>query len=269
MIELYHGGDAICAHKVRVALAEKELEWTSHIVRDPRAAEYLELNPGGYVPTLVHNGHVLTESRIISEYLEDAFPSPRLMPATALERHRARLWSKQIDDSLHLGIFVLSFVALGGWGLGQASEEDRQRRLSKDPIKREITLELLENGINSRWVPLAVQRFQKLLNDMEHTLKGHPWLAGDIYSLADADMTAYVHRLNQMRLDVLWAGLPALVDWFQRVRSRPSYEVGILQWITGPEKERYTINSSGVRAAAVHLINENDAKDKNAGEKRH
>jgi len=35
--------------------------------------EFLALNPAGLVPVLVDGGQVLTESRIINEYLEDAY----------------------------------------------------------------------------------------------------------------------------------------------------------------------------------------------------
>ncbi len=62
MLELYHTRDAVCPMKVRIALAEKGVEWESRLNPDMRSPEYLALNPGGYVPTLIHEGNVLTES---------------------------------------------------------------------------------------------------------------------------------------------------------------------------------------------------------------
>ena len=35
---------------------------------------YLKLNPKAVVPTIVHDGIVVTESTVIGEYLEDVFP---------------------------------------------------------------------------------------------------------------------------------------------------------------------------------------------------
>src|SRR4051812_37524534 len=105
MLELYHFPNAICAHKVRLALSEKQLAWQSRIVDDPQDPAYLRINPNGVVPTLAHEGRLFLESRIISEYLDDAFPAHPLLPVGAADRHAARLWSKQIDDSLHLHIF--------------------------------------------------------------------------------------------------------------------------------------------------------------------
>jgi glutathione S-transferase len=250
MLELYHRTDAICAMKVRMALAEKGLPWESRLVEDLRSPEYLRLNPNGYVPTLVHDGRVLTESRIISEYLEDAFPDPALMPSDPFERFRARWWSKQIDDTLHLNIFMLTFVARGGWGLASVSEEARQRRLPKDPVKRDITVEMIRDGMDTRWISVALERFSQLIGDMEEALEQGPWLAGGGYSLADIDLTAYLHRLDQMGLALLWDDRRAVRDWYDRVRARPSFDKGVSDWLTAEDLGAYGQHLGVVTGAA-------------------
>ena len=82
MLELYHNTMSSCAQKVRVALAEKGLEWKSHHLNlrigDQQNPEYLELNPKGVFPTLIHGDLVIRESNVILEYLDDAFPDPPL-----------------------------------------------------------------------------------------------------------------------------------------------------------------------------------------------
>ena len=61
---------SVCAAKVRFAMAEKGLEYTSHMVnllaREHKTPEYLALNPNGVVPTLVDDGHVVYASTIIN-----------------------------------------------------------------------------------------------------------------------------------------------------------------------------------------------------------
>ena len=85
MLELYHHGSSVCAAKVRLALAEKGLEWTGHYLDilkgDQFAPEYLKLNPKAVVPTLEHGGRVITESTVICEYLDEVFPEPPPVPA--------------------------------------------------------------------------------------------------------------------------------------------------------------------------------------------
>jgi len=48
-----------------------------------RTAEYLDLNPIGKVPAVVHRGHVVSECAAICAYLADAFPDAGLAPPTA------------------------------------------------------------------------------------------------------------------------------------------------------------------------------------------
>lgn len=253
MIELYHNADAVCPFKVRIALAEKGLDWISHIGPDLRSPEYLALNPKGYVPTLIHDGNILVESRIISEYLEEAFPTPALMPDDPVARHTARWWSKQVDDSLHLNVFVLTFLARSGWGIRHLDEAARQRRLPKDPLKRHIALEVLHEDLASVWVPTAIERFRALVLDMAAKLERGQWLAGDTYSLADIDITAYIHRLGQLGLDLLWKDLPAVADWRERVIRRPSYEAGITRWIGDAEAGQYGPKAEAIQSLAEKI----------------
>ena len=84
MIELYHNDMSVCAAKVRIALAEKGLQWKSFPL-DLRAGdalkpEYLRLNPNGLAPTLVHDGHVIIESTLIVEYLDETWTEAPLRP---------------------------------------------------------------------------------------------------------------------------------------------------------------------------------------------
>jgi glutathione S-transferase len=95
LIELYHNDMSVCAQKVRFALAEKKLAWEGRHLNlragDQQKPEYLKLNPKAVVPTLVDSGMVIIESTVINEYLDDAYPEPRLKPADAGGRAHAAL----------------------------------------------------------------------------------------------------------------------------------------------------------------------------------
>jgi glutathione S-transferase len=79
---------------VRLALKEKNLSYESRFIslfdQDHLSPEYLAINPDGQVPTLVHDGDVITETAVINEYLDDAFPNPPLRPGTPIGRARMR-----------------------------------------------------------------------------------------------------------------------------------------------------------------------------------
>ena len=98
MLELYHNTMSSCAQKIRVALAEKGLEWKSHHLNlrigDQQKPEYLELNPKGVVPTLIHGDLVIRESNVILEYLDDALRKITDLPADQLHQLLPQNWKK-------------------------------------------------------------------------------------------------------------------------------------------------------------------------------
>lgn len=105
MLELYHHGSSTCAAKVRLALAEKRLDWTGHYV-DILAGEqfseaFLAVNPKAVVPVLLHDGRVIPESTIICEYVEEVFPEHPVYPKAPLQRAATRAWTKAVDEELH------------------------------------------------------------------------------------------------------------------------------------------------------------------------
>lgn len=93
-------------HRVRIALALKGLAYEYVSVNIGPASEqksdaYLKLNPQGLVPTLEHDGRILTQSLAIIEYLEEAFPEPPILPADTLTRAQARAFAAAIAAEMH------------------------------------------------------------------------------------------------------------------------------------------------------------------------
>jgi glutathione S-transferase len=234
MIELYHGEGSVCARKVRITLAEKGItDWVGHLVNlmrgDQLKPEYLALNPKGVIPTLVHDGHVITESTVISEYLEDAFPEPHLRPADPVGAAMMRKWAKIPDDEIHASCTSISFAGLLGRGRRQ-NPEPYLKRLPALPDR--IRAETTRGCVFERWkypaVRAAVLAHDKLLMNMEKELSTHgPWLAGRMFSLADIGITPYVYRLVELGYQGMWANRPQVADWLERIMKRPSFDEAI------------------------------------------
>ncbi len=66
-----------------------------------KSLEFLALNPQGLVPALVVNGRVLTQSLAIIEWLEEAHPTPPLLPRDALDRAHVRSLALSIACDIH------------------------------------------------------------------------------------------------------------------------------------------------------------------------
>lgn len=236
MIELYHNDMSVCAQKVRFALAEKKLSWENHHMNlragDQQKPEYLKLNPNAVVPTLVDNGTAIIESTVICEYLDDAYPERPLKPTDAVGRARMRLWTKQLDEGVHAATSVISSAIAFRYqklAAGMDVLEEFHKKMP-DPVKREKSWENITKGIESRFFPEAIGRFDKLLSDMETTLTDSPWLAGKEFSLADIGYAPYITRLDHLQLQFLWDKRPHVLAWYDRLRERRAYSEALEKW---------------------------------------
>ena len=81
MLELYHDNLSVCAQKVRIVLAEKNLPWTNRHVNlasgEHLTPEFKTMNPRGVVPVIVHDGNTIVESSVICAISTRCFPTRR------------------------------------------------------------------------------------------------------------------------------------------------------------------------------------------------
>ncbi|KAM0210773.1 hypothetical protein ACHAQD_010510 [Fusarium lateritium] len=83
-ITLYTNHKCPFAHRAHITLEELGLPFKEEIIDldTPRSPEYLQINPRGLVPTIIHNGQTITESTIVAQFLVDAYPNT-LLPASS------------------------------------------------------------------------------------------------------------------------------------------------------------------------------------------
>ena len=106
-MHLYDYFRSSAAYRVRIALNMKgitpdERTFVHLRMGNQRAQDYLALNPQGLVPALaLDDGHVLTQSLAIIEYLDELAPEPPLLPADAPGRARVRGLALAIACEIH------------------------------------------------------------------------------------------------------------------------------------------------------------------------
>src|ERR1700746_1054720 len=183
MLKLFTAHNSICTQKVFLTLIEKDLPWTSEYIdlfnNEQYRPEYLKLNPKGVVPTLIHDGHAIIESTLICEYLDQTFPEPPLVPASAYARSQMRRWSKHIDEGLFEATREISFSAMFRDKLRNMSEAQRQIRFRNigDPARSARFLSTYERGVESPYVFYGIAAFEKLFRHMSEVLtQPREWL---------------------------------------------------------------------------------------------
>lgn len=234
-IELYQTAHSTCSQKVRLALAEKGLplrgkDWIEREVDLGKFQHlepgYLKLNPNGVVPTMVHDGEVLIESSAILEYLEDAFPDPPLAPGDPVGRARMRAWMRYIDEVPTVAVRVPSFANLfAPMRFARGSDEDFSKHTERLPLRKGFYKRMTKDGFGKDDIGYALGQIRQTCEriDKAMTDTGGPWIMGAQYTLADAQVTPLIDRMEDMGYDHLWEDLPLMSEWWERIKARPSY----------------------------------------------
>src|SRR5271165_4629693 len=155
MLDLYHAEPVANSMKSLLCRKEKGLQFTSRYVDllrfEQHLPKFVELNPNGQVPVLVHDGAVITESTVINEYLEDAFPDVPLRPKNPVERAQMRIWSKFVDE------YFCPALSMWGWHLmvrrvaKSLSENELDKVLERIPLKEQ----------RDKWATIAGESFSE------------------------------------------------------------------------------------------------------------
>lgn len=195
MITLYHYPDCPYSQKVRVVMAEKDLEYEPVLVdlrkNEQRAPEFLKLNPYGKVPVLIDEDIVIYDSTIINEYLEEEYPAPNLMPEDSAGRARVRLLEDFCDNSF----IPPSLIILAELARPQAERDNEKLRRFQGEIGR-------------------------VLAHLDVQLDGKPFLIGE-FSLADCAFAPRLMILPQLGIEID-PRLGNVGGWIGRLRERQS-----------------------------------------------
>ena len=124
-LTLFTARDCVVCHRVRLVLAAKGVTYEMVPV-DPAKPpdDLIELNPYHSVPTLVERDLVLYSASVVSEYLDERYPHPPLMPVDPLSRARLRLAMLRLE---HDWVPQVQAIQLGN----RAQQEAGRKRLKE------------------------------------------------------------------------------------------------------------------------------------------
>jgi stringent starvation protein A len=181
--------DAHC-HWVRFVLAEKALGVRlieADVARPPE--DLIDLNPYQAVPTLIDRDLVVYEARIVSEYLDERYPHPGLLPTDPAGRAQTRVALHRIEQD-----WYALLPALEG---SDRREQLRARKLLRDSV---IAAESL--------------------------FRARSWFLSDQFSVLDVAVAPMLWRLRRWEIDVSDVA-PSVQRYAQRLFARPGFRAGL------------------------------------------
>jgi len=235
-LHLYHTGFSNCAMRVRIALEEKGLDWTSHLVDilkgENLTKEYIGINPNAVVPTLVDDGVVIIDSADIIDYLDKKFSPDSLRPVLEKDKQQMYDWMYLARDN-HLSIktYMYSNMSFLQNMKKSAEQMDEYRQ---NQIFDSALLEFHERfnsneGFTKEELAKATTVIDNCFREMDARLKGNDWLAGNSLSLADIAWIPQLVILNVVNYP--FENYPNLEKWKKAIIQRPSFKQGVLAWL--------------------------------------
>ena len=224
MITLYDHPLSPYAQKVRIALREKGVEFQAALPgglgAGGAAGEFVETSPRAEVPALIDGDVRVFDSTIILEYLEDKFPSPALLPASAADRARVRMIEEVMDTH---------YEAIN-WGL---SEINWFRRADGE----------LAASLKAR----AAEQTRGFLAWLDRQLGDAPWFNGQGFGWGDLSVVPYVAASAATGNPPPAGGRVAA--WLERTLARPSVTTTV-----GEARAFNTADSGVAEAVATGLF---------------
>ena len=236
-LHLYHAHISNCSARVRLLLEEKKLPWESHHIflakRENVTKEYFGINPKGVVPSLVHDGKVITESNDILIYLEDAFPDPSFRDVADEKQPEIDRWLKISGDAHMPGIKTFQYYKRNAKAMKKTEEEVAlYRRLQKDPAYLAFhgKHDLPGQSFTAQDAETATNLLDGYFTEMEDILSEDRWLVGDTYTLADISWSPTITTLMRGGYD--FSAFPNLMAWYNRISRLPSFQTSVTDWNT-------------------------------------
>jgi len=234
-LKYYHAEPVANSLKSMIPLKEKGLDFESVYVDlhkfEQHQPWFTAINPEGQVPVLDHDGFIVTHTSVINEYLEDAFPdAPPLRPNEPRGNSRMRYWNKFVDEH------VMNFVSMHGWHrmvgvLARNIESGEFEKLLENiPLhEQREKWKTARSGFSEADLANATRKITVAIDKVEAQLSETPWLAGDMFTLADINFYSHCGMMVERMFPELEVATrcPRLVDWREGVTARPGVQAAL------------------------------------------
>jgi glutathione S-transferase len=199
-VKLYSGPLSLFTAKVRIALAEKSIDYERIEVPfsrregyEPKHPEVLARNPKAQVPVLVDGELTLYDSTVIVEYLDELVPDPPLFPKGPAARAYCRMRELHADEVMFPHVLTLI----------------REVFYKPEPERDAARIAEARRSLHAIYVELDAE------------LRSRVWIGGDQLTAADIAYLLTILFASQLGAPIP-PELTALHAWLGRIGARPA-----------------------------------------------
>jgi glutathione S-transferase len=229
-LTLYNAPQSTCSQRVRFVLNAKALPFNevklNLLEGDQLKPDYLKLNPNGVVPTLDHDGAIIIDSTVITEYLDEVSQANSFTPEHPVERARMRAIMHFLDEMPAAAVRVPTFNLAFLPNFQKMSREAFLAMAESKPLRKEFMMKMGQTGFPDADMDDALNRLRRSYERMEAeiTRSGGPWLLGKAITLADIAAMPALVRMDDLGMSSQWQDLPGVARWYDNIRAHPAFK---------------------------------------------
>ncbi|XP_020221003.1 glutathione S-transferase TCHQD [Cajanus cajan] len=250
-MQLYHHPLDLDSQKVRLALEEEGVDYTSYHVNPITGknldSSFFKVNRRGRIPVFQNGSHIIYNTIDIIQYTEriavvSTGAETESISASCKEviewMQKIQDWDPKFFTLSHIPekyrLYVSKFIRQVVIARMSESPElagDYHRKL-KEAYETE---EKLKEDVLRR----GKEHLVKLLDEVEMQLSETPYLAGQDFTMADVMLIPVLARLKLLDLENEYiAGRPNIAEYWILVQQRPSYKKVIGKYFNGWRKHK-------------------------------
>ena len=215
-MQLYTYFRSSATYRVRIAMNLKGLPYEPAFIHMPTGkhneAAYGAVNPAKLVPALIDDGHLLTQSLAIIEYLDETQPAVPMLPATPLARARVRALSLLIACEIHPvnNLRVLKYLS----GTLKVTEDQK-------------------NTWYRHWVEDGLAKLEAMLTTGESGAQTGKFCHGDTPGMADCCLVPQI--ANGQRFNCNFDHVPTVMRIWEECNKLEAFRQAA--WLNQPDAE--------------------------------
>ncbi|XP_008799056.1 glutathione S-transferase TCHQD-like [Phoenix dactylifera] len=247
-MQLYHHPYSMDSQKVRLALEEKGIDYTSYHVNPLTGknmdASFFRMNPSAKLPVFQNGAHIIFQASDIIQYIDRLTVSlngeDKPISSEVVEwMHKIEGWSSKIFTLSHVPdkyrLFVSKFVRR----VVIARMAEAPDLATMYHLKLLDVYDAEDKVKDPDIVKRSEEKLAELLDNAEMQLNETKYLAGDEFTMADSMFIPVLARITLLNLEKKYINCrPNIAEYYNLVKHRPSYKAVIGKYFSGWRKHR-------------------------------